>query len=111
MPLLRDMSIGRKITLIILTTSFIKLLLVCLALAVYDVRSLQHAMGSDLATLADVIAGNSTAALTFHDARAGQDVLSALRAQPHITLACIYSEDGKPFATYSRDPKSKRSAP
>jgi signal transduction histidine kinase/CheY-like chemotaxis protein len=68
-------------------------------------------MGSDLATLADVIAGNSTAALTFHDARAAQDVLSALRAQPHITVACIYAEDGKPFATYSRDPKSKRSAP
>jgi two-component system, sensor histidine kinase len=111
MPLLRDMSIGRKITLIILTTSFIKLLLVCLALAVYDVRSLRQTMGSDLATLADVIAGNSTAALTFHDARAAQDVLSALRAQPHITVACIYAEDGKPFATYSRDPNSKHPAP
>jgi len=108
---LRDMSIGRKITVIILTTSFMKLLLVCLALSAYDVRSLRQKMSQDLATLADVIAGNSTAALTFHDARAAQDVLSALRAQPHITVACIYAEDGKPFATYLRDPKSTRSAP
>ena len=109
--MLRDMSIGRKITVIILTTSFMKLLLVCLALAAYDVRSLRQTMSQDLATLADVIAGNSTAALTFHDTRAAQDVLSTLRAQPHITVACIYAEDGKPFATYSRDPKSTRSAP
>jgi signal transduction histidine kinase/CheY-like chemotaxis protein len=105
------MSIGRKITVIILLTSFMKLLLVCLALAAYDVRSLRQTMSQDLATLADVIAGNSTAALTFHDTRAAQDVLSTLRAQPHITVACIYAEDGKPFATYSRDPKSTRSAP
>jgi len=88
-----------------------KLLLVCLALAAYDVRSLRQTMSQDLATLADVIDGNSTAALTFHDTRAAQDVLSTLRAQPHITVACIYAEDGKPFATYSRDPKSTRSAP
>jgi signal transduction histidine kinase/DNA-binding response OmpR family regulator len=108
---LRNMSIGRKITVIILTTGFTKLLLVCLALAAYDVRSLRHTMSQDLATLADVIAGNSTAALTFHDTRAAQDVLSALRAQPHISIACIYAEDGTLFAAYSRDPKSTRSAP
>jgi signal transduction histidine kinase/DNA-binding response OmpR family regulator len=108
---LRDMSIGRKITVIILTTSFIELLLVCIALAAYDARSLRHAMSQDLATLADVIASNSTAALTFRDTRAAQDVLSALRTQPHIAVACIYAEDGKPFATYLRDPKSRRSTP
>ncbi|HXM12411.1 MAG: response regulator [Candidatus Sulfotelmatobacter sp.] len=109
--MLRDMSIGRKITAIILTTSFIKLLLVCLVLAAYDARSLRQTMSQDLATLADVIAGNSTAALTFHDTRAAQDVLSALRAQPQIAVACIYSADGKPFATYLRDATSTRSAP
>lgn len=101
--MLRDMSIGRKITVMILTASFMTLLLVCFALAAYDVRSLRQTMSQDLATLADVIAGNSTAALTFHDAHAAQDVLSALRAEPHITFACIYTEDGEPFATYSRD--------
>ena len=111
MSLLPDMSIGRKITIIILVTSFVKILLVCLALAIYDVHSLRQAMGHDLATLADVTAGNSTAALTFHDARAAQEVLSALRAQPHITIACIYAQDGKPFATYLRDPKNPSAAP
>ena len=111
MPLLRDMSIGRKITVIILTTSVLKLALVCTAIGAYDIHIFRETMELDMATLADVIAGNSTAALTFHDARAAQDVLSALRAEPHITVACIYGEDGKPFATYRRDPKGSRSVP
>jgi len=104
MPTLRDMAIGRMITVIILTTSVIKLVLVCAAIGAYDIHDFRQTMARDMATLADVIAGNSTAALTFHDARAAQDVLSALRAEPHVTAACIYALDGKPFATYRRDP-------
>src|ERR1700691_2016995 len=102
MSVFRDMSIGRKITVIILTTSVLKLVLVCAAIGAYDLHIFRETMELDMATLADVIAGNSTAALTFHDARAAQDVLSALRAEPHVTAACIYSQDGKPFATYRR---------
>ena len=105
MPVFRDMSIGRKITVIILTTSVLKLLLVCAAIGAYDIHIFRQTMELDMATLADVIAGNSTAALTFHDTRAAQDVLSALRAEPHITAACIYGQDGIPFATYRRDQK------
>ena len=48
-------------------------------------------MSRDLETLADVLARNSTAALTFHDAGAARDVLQALRAEPGITAACIYT--------------------
>jgi signal transduction histidine kinase/CheY-like chemotaxis protein len=111
MPLLRDMAIGRKITVIILTTSVINLALVCVAIGTYDIHIFRRTMVLDMATLADVIAGNSTAALTFHDARAAQDVLSALRAEPHITVACIYAQDGMPFATYRRDPAGSSFAP
>jgi two-component system, sensor histidine kinase len=108
---LRDISISRKITVIILATSVVKLLLVCAAIVTYDIHLFRQTMAHDMATLADVIAGNSTAALTFQDARAAQDVLSALRAEPHITVACIYGPDGKPFATYVRDQSGSRSVP
>ncbi|MGA9040113.1 MAG: response regulator [Terriglobales bacterium] len=111
MSLLRDMSISRKITIIILTTSLIKLLLVCTVIFTYDIHLFRQTMAGDMATLADVIARNSTAALTFQDARAAQDVLSALRAEPHVTVACIYGQDGKPFATYLRDRKGLRPVP
>ena len=111
MPVFRDMSIGRKITVIILTTSFLKLLLVCAAIGAYDLHIFRQMTELDMATLADVIAGNSTAALTFHDTRAAQDVLSALRAEPHVTAACIYGGNGEPFATYRRDKIGLRPVP
>ena len=103
MALFRDISIGRKITVIVLTICIIQLLLVCAAIGAYDIHIFREKMALDMATLADVLAGNSTAALTFHDNRAAQDVLSALRAEPHVTAACIYEANGTPFATYRRD--------
>ena len=51
-----------------------------------------------------MIGSNSTAALTFHDAKSAGEILSALHARVHVTRACIYDSDGKVFATYSRDP-------
>jgi two-component system sensor histidine kinase/response regulator len=53
----------------------------------------------------DVLAGNSTAALAFHDAESAREILRALRAEPNVTAACIYTPDGKPFAKYARDAK------
>jgi len=108
MRFVRDMSIGRKLTAIILITGIFKILLVCAIIAVYDVRTLRKMIVHDLATLADVIGGNSTAALEFHDAHAARDVLSALQAEPHITAACIYDQKGEIFATYLRDTDGSR---
>lgn len=111
MQLLRDMSIGRKLTAIIMSISAVTLLIACGAVGLFDILSLRQNMARDLATLAEVTARNSTAALTFHDAQAAQDVLSALGAEPHVTAACIYGADGKPFAKYMRDSSAARLVP
>ena len=111
MQFLRDMSIGRKLIAIIVLTSAVTLLMACVAIGVYDILSFRRSMTVDLATLAEVVARNSTAALTFHDAKAAEDVLAALKAEPHITAACIYDADGKAFAKYIRDQPSRTSVP
>lgn len=111
MQFLREMSIGRKLTAIIMVTSAVTLLMACVAMGVYDVLSFRRSMTVDLATLAEVVARNSTAALTFQDAKAAEDVLAALKAEPHITAACIYDADGKAFAKYIRDQNSSKSVP
>jgi two-component system sensor histidine kinase/response regulator len=111
MDFLRNMSIGRKLTAIIMTISALTLLLACLVMGIYEVITFRRTMAQELATLADVVAGNSTAALTFRDPQAAQDVLLALRAEPHVTVARIYSQDGKPFATYTRDVNRLHLAP
>jgi signal transduction histidine kinase/DNA-binding response OmpR family regulator len=54
--------------------------------------------------LADIFSANSTAALTFNDPTAAKELLATLHAEQHITAAFLYSADGKPFASYRRDP-------
>ncbi len=103
MSVLRDMSIGRKLKVIILSITTVSLLLACAVLIGYDLVMYRRAMVRDVSTLADMVADNSTAALTFHDAQAAKDVLQSLRTQPHITAACLYTPDGEVFAIYVRD--------
>ncbi|MEO5989539.1 MAG: response regulator [Candidatus Eisenbacteria bacterium] len=104
MKALRDLSIRTKLTFITMLTSIVVLVLACGAFLGYELFTFRNSMSRDLAILGDVIANNSTAALTFDDATAAREALSALRAQRHVMSACIYSKDGMPFATYRRDP-------
>ncbi|HEV8524931.1 MAG TPA: CHASE sensor domain-containing protein, partial [Terriglobales bacterium] len=74
----------------------------CIAVVAYDVVANRRAMVQEVETLAGMVGENSTAALTFRDLQAAQQVLSALRADPNILAACIYSAAGEPFAHYAR---------
>jgi Periplasmic sensor domain len=55
-------------------------------------------------------AANSTAALSFGDQNAAEELLSSLRAKPHLRVAFIYSADGNLFAAYRRVGVPKSSA-
>ena len=111
MSALRDMSVGRKLTAIILSITTVSLLLACGVMVSYDLIMYRRSMVTDVSTLADMVADNSTAALTFHDEQAAKDVLRSLRTQPHITAACLYTQDGKVFATFVRDGKDSAFSP
>jgi two-component system sensor histidine kinase/response regulator len=99
------LSIRRKLTALFMAISGFTALAVSCPMAIYDVLTFRHSVAQNLAVLGDVLAGNSTAALTFRDADAARDVLRALRAEPNVTAACIYTSDGKAFAKYARDTK------
>ncbi len=103
----RDWSIRHKLTGLFIAMALITAVTVSVPLGAFDLLWLRRAMARDLATLTDVLARNSTAAITFHDADAARDVLQALRAEPSVTVACIYTEDGKPFAKYVRRGESR----
>jgi PAS domain S-box-containing protein len=98
----RNASIGQKLTWIILVTCGVSILIACTALLVYDTVAFRTAIASDLASTAGIVGSNSTAALTFSDARAARETLSSLHAQPHIVEACIYALDGTVLAKYAR---------
>jgi len=59
-------------------------------------------MRNDLDVLAEIFSANSTAALSFNDRPAAEELLSTLKAKQHITNAFLYQPDGTVFARYRR---------
>jgi two-component system, sensor histidine kinase and response regulator len=103
MPSFRDLSIRRKLTLIVMITTCTAILLACGAFFAFDIHTLRQSRVRDLDTLADVLGSNSTAALTFNDQAAAREVLQSLSAKEHVMAAALYRVDGAIFATYIRD--------
>ena len=78
----RDLSIKRKLMLIILLTSCLALLVACVAFILHARVTYRIALSNDRATLAEIIAANSTAALAFDDPIAAEEMLATLQAKP-----------------------------
>jgi signal transduction histidine kinase len=102
MPL-RDWPIQRKLTAILLLVSGLVLLLTSAAFAGYQYWSLRKAMREMLSVRGRVMAANSTASLAFANEADAREILSALRADPHVVGAALYDRNGRPFATYPAD--------
>ncbi|MFI5116544.1 MAG: EAL domain-containing protein [Terriglobales bacterium] len=111
MKAIRDWSIRHKLTGLFMAMACISTVAISLPLGIFDFLGTRTTMVRDLEVLTDVLARNSTAAITFRDADAARDVLQALRAEPSITAACVYTEDGKPFAKYVRTGKDSGFVP
>src|SRR5579872_6595132 len=103
MPSFRNLSIRRKLTLIVMITTCTAILLACGAFLAFDVHTVRQSRARDLETLAKVLGSNSTAALTFNDPAAAREVLQSLSAKEHIMAAGLFRTDGAIFATYLRD--------
>jgi signal transduction histidine kinase len=100
---LRDWPIKRKLTAILLLISGLVLLLTSAAFVTYQVVAFRQTTLKNLSTLGRVIAANSTASLAFANEMDATEVLSALRAEPHVVAAGLYDKDGRLFARYPPD--------
>ncbi len=107
----RNLAVRHKLRLIIMLTVGVALVLACAAIVAYDLMVARRDMQNDLAALAEIVGSNSTAAVTFGDQRAAEELLSGLKAKQHIVAATIYSDSGKPFAAYRRPGAAGRFAP
>jgi two-component system sensor histidine kinase/response regulator len=103
MPSFRNLSIRRKLTLIVMITTCTAILLACVAFLAFDIHTERQSRARDLETLAKVLGSNSTAALTFNDPAAAREVLQSLSAKQHVLAASLYRNDGVIFASYVRD--------
>lgn len=98
----RNLSIKRKQSLIIMVTSTVALLLASSAFIYYELVNFRTTVKENLASMADILSYNSTAALTFNDPAVARDLLNCLSSEPHIIKAILYNRNGQVFARYSR---------
>ena len=95
-----DMPIRKKLTLIIMATSVAIIILVVSAIFINEIATYRQATIKRLVSLSEITALNSTAALTFDDAKAAQETLSSFRIDTDINYALITAIDGTLFAEY-----------
>ena len=100
MQFLKNLSIKRKLILIVLVTTGAALFLASIALITHDFLRFRSETKKELTTTAEIIGLNSTAALEFADPGAGKEILSALKENPNIVSAAIYDKGGELFTSY-----------
>jgi signal transduction histidine kinase/ActR/RegA family two-component response regulator len=86
---------------IMLLTSAAAIVLTSSALILYELVTTRDESLEQVATLARVVAANSTAALAFRDEHDAQEVLATLRTEPSIVSAALYDQRGELFASYA----------
>ena len=101
----RDLSIRQKLHGIVIITCAVALLVAAVVFTLYDRSTFVRAKTQDLNASAKVVGSNSTAALSFGDAKSAKEVLAALQAKQDVIKACIYDKEGGLFASYNRDVK------
>jgi PAS domain S-box-containing protein len=85
---------------VIMLTSGIVLVMTCAAFFVYEYITAREMMSRQIATLGQIIATNSTAALAFDNREDAEETLDALKAESNIKAAALYDKEGKLFAKY-----------
>lgn len=96
----KSMSIQKKLMRVITLVSGIVALITCLTLYLYEYYSFRERTQQNISTYAEIISRNSTAALAFESKADAEEILNALKAEPHIVLAGIYDSKGNLFCAY-----------
>ena len=99
----QDNSLSRKLTLMNVLVSAVALVLASGSFCAYDLYSFRVALVRNVSIQAQIIGDNTVSALVFNDPQSAENTLSALRANPNLEYAQIYTRDGQPFAEYWRD--------
>ena len=107
----RNLPIKAKLQLIIMATVGVALVLAGGAILISTHLAQKEFIRNDVTVLADIFGSNSTAALSFRDTRAANELLSGLKAKRPIVRAFLYSADGALFAAYHREGTPVAAAP
>jgi PAS domain S-box-containing protein len=95
-----NVSLKKKLTLIIMATTTAALTMAYAAFIVYDIHDIKRTKVQHLNTLAEMIGFNTAAAITFEDANDATKTLAGLAAEKNIERAVVYKPDYTVLAKY-----------
>ena len=95
-----------KLISIMTLTAMLALVLVTAAVMFEEYFTKKADTEKQLMLIADIIAWNSSASLTFNDARTAKEILSGLSSQSSLLSAHLYNNVGTIFASYQSPKKS-----
>ncbi len=98
---LKDLSIGKKLLTIILTTNIIALFSASIIQILFIFYNERDFLEKRLRLTADIVALQTAVSLEFADPISARENLMSLRVYPAISIACIYDNSGNIFAAVS----------
>lgn len=96
----RNLTIKRKLTLILMTTSVGLLVLACIWFIWFQHKGLKKARVRDHQSLASVIGNACTASIEFNVAHDAMGTLAVFEKVPSVQYAVVYNGEGQIFAEY-----------
>lgn len=107
----RNLTIKRKLTLIIMMTCVASLLIAGVTFAGYEWMALRQFMARNLTVQTAVIADSCKAAVAFDDAEDAKETLSSLRVHTAVVFGGVYDASGNLIASYYRYGEDKQIQP
>jgi signal transduction histidine kinase len=101
-PLFRNLSIRRSLSLMTTLASGAALLTASAGFIAYDVVAFRQEKVRRTETVAEILAYNSGSALVFGDEDAATYTLASLKDAPQVLAGAIYNREGRRFAGYRR---------
>lgn len=98
--LFSDIPIRKKLVRIMFLINGIVLLVTCITFFIYEYHIYRKTSIEKLATIGKIIAANSTASLAFDNPADGEEILAALKTEPHVVAAALYDTNDRLFANY-----------
>jgi signal transduction histidine kinase/CheY-like chemotaxis protein len=98
-----NLSLASQLIAINMAVAAVVLSVALGAAYLHDTTQARTRLVQSVQLLADAIGANSTAAISFDDARTAQELLSGITVDPQIASATLILPDGREFARFSAD--------
>ncbi|MBI5848201.1 MAG: response regulator [Nitrospirae bacterium] len=105
----RDMTIRKKLTLMIMGASAVAVMLASIVFYIMMVTHFRSSYEKSLSGLAEVLASNCQASLAFRLPEEADHLISSLSARPSVVYAVISDMKGNRFASYGKPPDAIKS--